>query len=77
MTRTETDDAIIADVRVVEPNGDEHRFEVFVTPDETNVTGEDDILDYLHQRYGSVLFSSVIRSAVLREQLGPESSKEN
>ena len=71
-TRTEADDAIIAQVNVVEPNGEAYRFDVAVTPDETTITGDDEILSYLNKRYGSVLFSSVVRSAVLREQLGPK-----
>lgn len=71
VTRTEADGAIIAQVQAVEPNGEEYRFDVAVTPDETTITGDDEILSYLNQRYGSVLFSSVVRSAVLREKLGP------
>jgi hypothetical protein len=69
-TRTEVDDAIIATVVVVEPNTESYEFQVVVTSDQTTVTGDDSVIEYLHERYGTVLFSSVVRSAVLRDDLG-------
>ena len=63
--RIETSDGVIAEVVVVEPNGDEYVVKCLCLEEGTTVDGEGDALSYLNERYGDVAFCTVVRNAAM------------
>jgi hypothetical protein len=63
--RIETPEGIMADVIVVEPNGDETVVRCTCRSEGTTVDGEGDALHYLNERYGDVVFCTAVRDAAL------------
>jgi len=47
-----SDDGRQADVMIIEPNGDEHLVRCLVRPNQTDIGGNPEILQYLNERYG-------------------------
>jgi hypothetical protein len=63
--RIETSEGVIAEVVVIEPNGDEYVVKCLCRDEGTTVDGEDDALSYLNERYGDVEFCTAVRNAAM------------
>ena len=63
--RVETSEGVIAEVVVVEPNGDEYVVKCLCRVEGTTVDGEGDALCYLNERYGDVAFCTAVRNAAM------------
>jgi len=63
--RIETSEGVIAEVVVIEPNGDEYVVKCVCRDEGTTVDGEGDALHYLNERYGDKAFCSAVRKAAL------------
>ncbi|MHB8635520.1 MAG: hypothetical protein ACYC96_03495 [Fimbriimonadaceae bacterium] len=66
INRVETPEGVIAEVVVVEPNGDEYVVKCLCRDEGTTVDGEGDALSYLNERYGDVVFCTAVRNAAMR-----------
>lgn len=55
----------LAEIVLIEPNGDEHPVRCLVRENGTDITGNGEELDYLNQRYGSQSVCEVARGTVL------------
>jgi len=65
VNRIETSEGVIAEVVVVEPNGDEYVVNCICRQEGTTVDGEGDALSYLNLRYGDVAFCTAVRNAAM------------
>ncbi|HLK15278.1 MAG TPA: hypothetical protein VKT78_10770 [Fimbriimonadaceae bacterium] len=65
ISRIETPEGVVAEVIVVEPNGDEYRVNCLCRAEGTTVDGEGDALHYLNERYGDQAFCFTVRTAAL------------
>jgi len=65
VNRIETAEGVIAEVVVIEPNGDEYVVNCVCRDEGTTVDGEGDTLVYLNERYGDVAFCLAVRNAAL------------
>ena len=63
--RIETSEGVIAEVVVIEPNGDEYVVKCLCREEGTTVDGEGDALSYLNERYGDVVFCTAVRNAAM------------
>jgi hypothetical protein len=68
--RIRTPDGIVADLVVVEPNGDRTYITCTVFPTTTEVDGDGELLAYLNERYGDVNFCQTVRKAALGLEVG-------
>lgn len=68
--RIETAEGVIAEVVVIEPNGDEYVVKCLCRDEGTTVDGEGDALSYLNERYGDVAFCTAVREAAMGHPSG-------
>ena len=54
-----------ADIVLIEPNGDEHGARCLVWESKTEISGQDEILEYLRGRYGDEALVCAVRAAIL------------
>ena len=65
VNRIETSEGVIAEVVVIEPNGDQYIVNCICRKEGTTVDGEGDALSYLNERYGDVAFCTTVRNAAM------------
>lgn len=70
LERIQTPDGIVADLLVIEPNGDSTFVTCTVFPTTTEVDGDGDLLAYLNERYGDREFCQIVRRAALGLEVG-------
>jgi hypothetical protein len=68
VTREPHPQGVWAVARVVEPNGDTYLFEATCGPNILKISGPNNLMDYLHDRYTEEAFSLTVRDAVLDPQ---------
>lgn len=63
--RERTANGLVADVIVVEPNGDEHRVRCICREDGTEIGADGPVVPYLNDRYGDRVFCANVRQAAM------------
>jgi hypothetical protein len=68
--RVRTPDGVVADLVVIEPNGDKTYLRCTCFPTSTEVDGDRELVGYLNNRYGDRAFSQTLRRAALGIEVG-------
>lgn len=62
----------MGEVLLLEPNGDSYPFFVKIVGEETEITGDPTVLDYLEDRYSSPVVCFTCRNALLQKEIEDE-----